>query len=419
MKIGIHTSRAFSGRAAITAAVLGFSAHIATAATYDSGGTPTNSWFVAENWNGNVLPVQGGPTSGSTHEINNGESFSGEGVLFDPVNDVNNTTGSNTYTLGGNTAEGTSANLRLYIANGTAAVSSKLTIKSGTLRMFDGGDNVVLGRSTNLSNIGAVTGVLVIDGGSFVVSNDNTDVGSTNTNGATTITSRGILDFRGGTFEGGLVSASSHGIRLASGAGSHGTFISRNDAPGSVTAFNYVSAQGAAGTGGAQTHGVSEFHYSNGGVNTVNVQNNLTLNNDGTAARRSYLNFVLDSAPEAKGDDGTFYIPEDIGLFNVDSDGNGTGNGATGAGNSLFYNLASDTALTAGSTVSASFGGYTYNWTIQYAGNIVGGLISASGGKDVVLIGLSSNAPIPEPTSIATLAIGALAIGRRRMARQA
>jgi hypothetical protein len=110
------------------------------------------------------------------------------------------------------------------------------------------------------------------------------------------------------------------------------------------------------------------------------------------------LDFKLDAAPTL-----TAGVPLNLGLFDVDFDGDGTGsiigNGSAGKTGMRFYATDGTTLLQEGNTISATFGGNTYNWTISYTGNItwsdannsiVSAVTGAGTGKDVVLIGLSS-----------------------------
>jgi hypothetical protein len=129
------------------------------------------------------------------------------------------------------------------------------------------------------------------------------------------------------------------------------------------------------------------------------VNRNLIINNGGSgtagAVRSSRLDLVLDAAPSVNGSG----VPQDLGLFDVAySDASGTSTTGAGTLGDFFSSADGSTLYTQGATVSATFGGSTYNWTISYTGNIIWNDANAStitslsdtGGVDVVLKGLSS-----------------------------
>lgn len=109
---------------------------------------------------------------------------------------------------------------------------------------------------------------------------------------------------------------------------------------------------------------------------------------------------MLNSAPTL-----TAGVPQNLGLFDVNFGGiiNGTGDldgDAVFNDDRVFSNATGSAHYRQGDTVSATFGNTKYNWTISYAGDItwtdpVAGSVAAvagSGGTDVVLVGLSSEA---------------------------
>jgi hypothetical protein len=88
-----------------------------------------------------------------------------------------------------------------------------------------------------------------------------------------------------------------------------------------------------------------------------------------------------------------------------------------------------DGANSEGATISAVYGTSTYSWTISYSGQInfsntaVSGYnstgISATGGSDVVLMGITA-LYVPEPGSLALLGgVGGLIMSRRRQRKVA
>jgi hypothetical protein len=146
--------------------------------------------------------------------------------------------------------------------------------------------------------------------------------------------------------------------------------------------------------------GIIEFHSAGAnGTRPIQVNRNLIINNGGSgtlgAVRSSRLDLVLDAAPSVNGSG----VPQDLGLFDVAfSDAAGTSTTGAGTLGDFFSSADGSTLYTQGATVSATFGGSTYNWTISYTGSIVWNDANAStitslsdtGGVDIVLKGLSS-----------------------------
>jgi hypothetical protein len=186
---------------------------------------------------------------------------------------------------------------------------------------------------------------------------------------------------------------------------------------GHVMALNVMSASYAgSGTDGVfdsldpdgVTTGVAtwEYHYENGQTRPIQVMNNLSINNGLNSTtggtRSSRLDLRLDAAPTVAGG-----IPQNLGLFDVDSDNNGTGTvqgiGATGG---TFSNADGTVNFPEGATVSAILGSTQYNWTISYHGKInwtdqvnsvVSSVAAGTAGTDVdvVLLGLSTQSVTP------------------------
>ena len=141
-----------------------------------------------------------------------------------------------------------------------------------------------------------------------------------------------------------------------------------------------------------------EYHFENGGTRPMQVISSLSINNGFMSTtggtRSSRLDLRLDAAPTVVGG-----IPQNLGLFDVDSDNNGTGTvQGLGTLGGTFSNADGTVNYPAGGTVSAVFGSTQYNWTISYTGNItwtdqansVVNTIAGTGGVDVVLMGLST-----------------------------
>jgi hypothetical protein len=147
----------------------------------------------------------------------------------------------------------------------------------------------------------------------------------------------------------------------------------------------------------------TEFHYENGGTRPIQVAQSLSINNglqtDTLGTTSSRLDLVLHQAACA----GASCVPNNVGLFDVDFDiGFGSNGGIVGGLGSMggtFSSADGSAQYTEGSTVSATFGGVRYDWTISYSGNItwtdadnsvVNTISGPLSGVDVVLMGLGS-----------------------------
>jgi hypothetical protein len=408
-------------RFAIRLTMFALAATISTSSAFAAiswdGQSNTNWWFDYANWGPNgigdtpphfIPPTSDGLTTTDTN-INNGwnttstnPGFSnGEGVVYDPDNDPFYAAAAGPdydYPTEADPRFDRDTIWRLYLTTSAATTDNKLTIKSGSLEVINNpslaspGGNVQLGRGGSTTGL---KGTIVQTGGSFLVKEDNLDIG--NFNGSA---GNGFYEYHGGVLEAGLGSASSHGIRLApggsAGSGKSGYIgIHNDDAPGRIRVWNFNAAAHMDGTfGTTNSSGTVEFFVNSDGTRPVQVMNNLTLNNEAHTMggkRSAILKLTLDEAPTLLGGG----VPIDMGLFAVTNLINGVGGG-------VFHNDTIDnlgTAYSEGSTVSATIGSNVYNWTISYTGNItfsdadnsvISSITGAGTGNDVVLIGLSS-----------------------------
>jgi hypothetical protein len=385
------------------------------AISWDGGGN-SNWWFDPANWSqdmfGYIPPSQdqSGTLIAIDAQINVGTGawdLTGEGVVYDPANDPffataagrSYATGSPLGSLPGFMRDyGPQTIYRFYISRNTTN-TNLVTIKSGDLAIES---TTIIGRSGSSvggQNLGRVNQV----GGTVRLPLTALDMGNSEASGW----GNGTWDYRGGILE--VSMDGGNGLRLAAGGsngpGGHGRFVMHNPTtPGYVRTFHFnVAANAGAGTllpDGINTGvGVVEFHYENGGTRPIQVPTNLLINNGSTdtgAVRSARLELKLDAAPMVDGSG----VPQNLGLFDVDFDNNGVGSSTTGAGDlgDFFSSADGSTLYNEGATVSATFGGTQYNWSITYTGNItwtnpdtgVLGSVDGSGGLDVVLVGINS-----------------------------
>jgi hypothetical protein len=403
-------------------------------------------WFNPANWNrnsndNNTLPPGGdaaGTAAATDTEISAGTATlnGGQGVIYNPTpgapnfpvpDSVNDPPATFTY----------QKIAQLYISRaggGQAFVTPDNTVTiMGDLELTA---NMIVGRSSGSldtptnGRVNQLSGLLNMHFNALDLGQRENSGGATPRIGF----GNGIYDYRGGSMEVGLQASDplSHGIRLSAGGsagtGGIGRFIMHNPSmPGYVRTLNFHMAAhaGVAGSPAVSPNGstigvaIAEFHFENGGTRPVQVTRNLIINNGSvtTGTRSSRLDLVLDAAPTVDGGG----VPQSLGLFDVDfafdstlGDNSSFYDGAISGTGALGLNLSSadgSSLYTQGSTVSATFGSTQYNWTISYTGKItwgtcdeVGGIntvcaaadagtvgmIEATGGEDVVLIGLSS-----------------------------
>ncbi|HTQ40970.1 MAG TPA: dockerin type I domain-containing protein [Pirellulales bacterium] len=373
--------------------------------TYDEGDN-TSWWYDNVNWSSDTLPNTGtGAAMNSATEVDNGYGVNqttgvGDGVVFDPTNDPNYLANAGTppyvtpYQLG-----------RFYLGNQPSGANppanyNTLTVKSGEL---DLASQMRIARTDLSSMSETVTGTIVQTGGTVNLQDTNNDAYLSL--GDTTHT-LGIYNYSGGTllFQTPSTSTSSSpGVRLGNVLTATGKFIDRNTgAAGAIQLANmYVGYNGI---------GILEYHYgldqsSHGDVRPIQIvgtpftgessNGQLALRNgvsDGMTplTQASELSLVLDAAPTVVGG-----IPQSLGLVSFVSGASGIKGLSTNP--KIFYATDGITPYIQGSTISATFGGNTYDWTISYSGSITYSnaatsaisMISGNGGTDIVLIGES------------------------------
>jgi hypothetical protein len=368
----------------------------------------------------------------------------GEGVVYDPANDPSfaSTSAMAYWSLPAVQPYTPQTIWRLYIARYPAAApgtaDTKLTIKgdmttsTGPVAAPLGDTRWQIGRSSGTQGVPA-TGIIVQEGGTVINGYGDVDLGSSDTSPGSGYFGNGTYDYRSGTFEQGLLDESAtRRFRLAAGgstaAGGIGELIMHN--PDTAGHFRVkemlVASYGGGGSynpdGMVRGVGIAEFHYDNAGTRPVQVNDNLTIANGQnttgtqlTAWRSSRLRLVLDEAPTVDVNG----VPINLGLFDVDSDGNEVGviMGPGGTASSLGVTFSDANAIDAdsdplashnaayvydeGDIVTAMFGASTYRWNIHYTGDIAwtdrdAGTLSAvtwdeeNPGRDIVLIGLDS-----------------------------
>jgi hypothetical protein len=402
------------------------SSSVEAAIGWDGGGS-SNWWFNPVNWSfataDNVSLPTPAPISSGDAVINVGTNpawdLTGEGVVFDPVNDpFYGAAATNP-----NYAPGFDRDklYRLYISRNTTN-TNKLTFKSGTLTVINDPNStstatIIIGRSGSTATTQNL-GLFIQTGGTFDIQTRPLDIGAREAPTAENPANwgNGTYDYRGGNLLVQQVSGTG-GIRLSTGSattttGGTGKFIMHNPGPaagGRVKTFDFLFGQEGTNGDGIQTGvAIAEFHFENGGTRPIQIDRNLTINNgldaDSIGIRSARLDLKLDAAPSTLAG-----VPQNLGLFDVDFGGiglngviNGTGdldNDANFTNDRVFSNIGNTAAYREGDTVSAIFGSTKYNWTISYTGNItwtdpttsaVDQITGATTGKDVVLIGLST-----------------------------
>jgi hypothetical protein len=193
--------------------------------------------------------------------------------------------------------------------------------------------------------------------------------------------------------------------------------------------------------------GVLDYFYGNGNVSTINIdptntsEGQLTFRNYAvspsysTNSIGSVLNLDLTSAPNVTLV-GSEYVPQNLALatYTDGIHGNGTND------KDLFS--PSGTDLTEGSLITESFGGYSYTWQLEYDGSISGGYnytspdtqisssnilgtggeaglgVETQGDGALVLIGVGSSLPVPEPAAMGLLVLGGVTMLSKRRHRR-
>jgi hypothetical protein len=416
-------------------------------------GSQTQWWFDPLNWSNTnpgsmavapfYLPPNNDTGGAATDVLINGGT-SGTEVVYDPsINDPNfdaiGTTPANYPFAAG---YGPQTIWRMYMGRETTDIDvngntglAKLTIRGDLQTNQTAGDTRwQIGRSSGIA--GVASNALIIQEGGVVINNDgDIDLGSNDS--LVNSFGNGTYDYRAGTlvqgFDPEMASGEVRRFRLSAGGstgvGGVGTFIMHNpgtDLGGHVRIRSFQVAP-FGGQNGLEPNGVTngvgivEFHATSEGTRPVQVDEIYLGNGADTGAgdpgvRSARLRLVLDEAPIIDGN-GT---PADMGLFDVDWDGDGNGAiiGPGASGNSLgltFSNADAANPLDASAVystddsqniVTAMFGASTYRWRLYYDGDIRwsdpnnslldltygdgDGIAGPGTGKDIVLIGLDS-----------------------------
>jgi len=368
-------------------------------------GPDGGSWF--QDASPNDWSLTGGLVNpGGNPSIGNGAgvidvSAGGNGVIYNPVTDPLNPNPSVTnysYT-------------QLYMIHGTNTTSqqsSKLTLESGTLTISG---NTIVGRygNDNISGSGptvAPTGYLVINGGALVSQSADLDVAN---NGGTVtagdVNANGVLIFDSGSLTAKVLRT---GVSSNVSGAATGTFIDKGRGLGVISLTGFQPGAGASGVGGS---GALEMDYGAGGVTLISVAGPTKIGDvsAGVDLSTSTFNFVLNSAPTMTNNldiTSTDYVPANIDLIN------------STAISGYFTSVEGISGLTGETpmpTVTTSFGGNSYTWSLDYTAVVSGGVVTATtGGFDVVLLGQDSTIAVPEPASVGLLALGSLGLLKRR-----
>jgi PEP-CTERM motif len=368
-------------------------------------GPDGGSWFQdasPNDWSltGGLVNPGGNPSIGDGAGVID-TSAGGNGVIYDPVSDPLNPSPSTTnysYT-------------QLYMIHGTNTTSqqsSKLTIKSGTLTISG---NTIVGRygNDNISGSGPAvtpTGYIVVNGGVLVSQSADLDVAN---NGGTVtagdVNANGVLIFDNGGITAKVLRT---GVSSAVSGAATGTFIDAGKGLGVISLTGFQPGAGASGVGGS---GALEMDYGAGGVTLINVAGPTKIGDvaAGVDLSTSTFNFVLDAAPTMTNNldvTSTDYVPANIDLIN------------STAISGYFTSVEGISGLTGETpmpTVTTSFGGNSYTWSLDYTAVVSGGVVTATtGGFDVVLLGQDSTIAVPEPASMGLLGLASLGLLKRR-----
>jgi hypothetical protein len=392
----------------------------AFAATSWDGESATGWWFDPVNWNMNgaaevppfFAPHTNNGTSATDTNIHNGFDHEAQGVVFDPDNDpffASLTDADFDHATEDNALFDRDTIHRLFITGTAATTDNRFTLKSGTLDVINRGvDRTGSAGHVQIGRGGATPGLkgtMVQTGGSFLVRDDNLDIGNFETSSGT-----GIYEYHGGTLEVGLETASSKGLRLGNGGSSSPGALSgyigvhNNGEAGHIRAWNFVAGAFINTSGSAISNTVStvEFFADQNGTRPIQVTNSLSINHqDDTAvsgsSRSAVLDLSLDAAPTLLGGG----VPISMGLFDV-------GNAITGQSGVFYSDSVANggVAYSEGDLVTATIGSSIYRWTISYTGNInwsdfdnsvVSSIDGPGTGTDIVLIGHNSDVGVGTP----------------------
>jgi hypothetical protein len=397
-------------------------------------------WFDPENWDvaaintNNVLPPSGnsmGFTATDTQiNIGTGAWDQGDGVVYDPVNDpFFEAAAPPDPSLPFPSTFGPQTINHLYMSQNTPN-TNKLTIR-GDITFKE---RIQVGRSSGTRGVGTQA-IIIQESGNVLQTVRELDLGQVDT--LNPGYGSGIWDYRGGSMNIGTSGGS--GLRLSNGSnllgsddlktgpGGIGKFIVHNPATSGFVRVKSVTSSAFAGfQEGVQPDGsdstfdslydpdgtntgvaIFEFHYNNGGTRAVQVREGMSLNNGVDQATRGVRSSRLDFVVDAPACAGAGCIPNNVGLFDINFDGNDdtlTGSGdLDGNGvyddDRVFSNIGNTDDYREGDMVSAMFGSIQYNWTISYTGKInwanattsqVASITGMGTGEDIVLIGHSS-----------------------------
>ncbi|TWT86490.1 hypothetical protein Mal64_33150 [Pseudobythopirellula maris] len=391
-----------------------------------------SSWFFdPNNWTSDddedILPP-GNLVAGDNIERTDLQINDGYEVIFDPVNDPNWANAASLRYPINNDAPGSGGDYgvigdpadmrfdvyRFYMSRNTTE-SNTFVLKSGTLTA----ERTIVGRSGSQAGM-PNQGTFIQEGGVLSIPREDLIIGAYESieggipggggNGTYEYHSGSLevgIDFNEGVFE-ILVGSESNSEGGTSGVSK---FVVHN--PGDAAGGHIIAQEFHTSSGDLNANGVDsgvaivEFHYSNGGVRTVQVETVLGINNgvSDNGTRSSRLDLQLDEAVEVDG----MGVPGNLGLFHVGVDGFDFVGQITGGGDEggMFSNADNTELYEQDSSVKAFYGGYEYEWQISYEGlitfdendynddingyqNSIVESVEAEGASDVVLIGVGS-----------------------------
>ncbi|TWT79277.1 PEP-CTERM motif protein [Planctomycetes bacterium CA13] len=335
---------------------------VAQADTFDGGGDGT-SWEDALNWAADAVPLNNG--SGNTL-INNNHQVVFDADTWTALNTAGNLQSATQYRIarllmGDSTAGGANGTHSLTFDFGASGASNNVLVTNGT-------SAVIGGRANKFSTLNIVSGITNVEANRVRVGTATGGSGTINVSGGEFITGKGGLEL-------GNVAGGGDGTLNITG----GSFASRNDVEiGDSGTFHIAGSSATVGVG---TFGTTDGYWEQDAGGMLRI---------GLDAGGSSVILVDDVGDDGAGTQGNVVFaagslldPYDLG----------------GAAENVWTTVMTwEGTLTGAPTLSAT--AISSGWESQISGNDLQVRLTA--------------VAVPEPSSFALLAIGGLAMVRRR-----